>query len=185
MLRNKKGASEEGGMVIWIIVAVIAAIVVILFFVGGFDFFKGLFGQAPESLETAVQACKLVASPDTRTSYCDQWRSVEIAGVTQLVNCQYPAIRSKLDIAVDVECPALKDSTKILSFGEKGEEQCAALFRNGAVTEKTRINDVVCSSLGCEEKYGGKLIEKTAKCEGGSKSISKGFKESASKICCV
>ena len=183
-IANKKGASEEGGMLIWIVVAIIAAVVVILFFTGGFSIFSNLFNQAPQSLEAATQACKLVATPDTRLSYCDQWRSVEISGQSQQVNCQYPTIKNQLDLGTDIECRS-KDGTRVLSYTEKGEEYCADLFKNSKVTESTKINDVICSSLTCE-KLNGVLISKGGSCS--STDITprtKGFKEASTNDCCL
>ena len=183
-IANKKGASDEGGMLIWIVVAIIAAVVVILFFTGGFSVFSGLFNQAPQSLEAATQACKLVATPETRISYCDQWRKVEITGETQEVNCQYPTIKNQLDLGTDIECRS-KDGSKVLIYIEKGQEYCVDLFKNSKVTEKTKINDVLCSALTCED-LNGELVSKGGSCSSSEvKPRVKGFKESATNDCCL
>ncbi|MEK6850711.1 MAG: hypothetical protein AABX85_04000 [Nanoarchaeota archaeon] len=184
LMVNKKGASDEGGMLIWIVVAIIAAVVVILFFTGGFSIFSGLFGQAPQSLEVAAQACKLVATPETRLSFCDQWRKVEITGETQEVNCQYPTIQSQLDLGTAIECRS-KDGAVALNYTQKGEEYCVDLFKSAKVTEKTKINDVVCSSLTCA-KLNGELIAKGGTCASANvKPRDKGFSEAATNGCCL
>ena len=183
-IAGKKGASEEGGMLIWIVVAIIAAIVVILFFTGGFEVFKNIFNQALKSLEAATQACKLVATPDTRISYCDQWREVEIAGNKQQVNCQYPAIRNQLDIGADIECRS-SDNSKVLNYAEKGKEYCAQLFKNGKVTESSKVNDVACASLSCSQDFSGRVVAKGSACDATEKQVIKGFSESSQNICCV
>lgn len=184
VIANKRGQSSEGNMLIWIIVAIIAAVVVILFFTGGFDVFKNLFKQAPQSLESATQACSLVASPQTRTSYCDQWREVDIAGSTQLVNCQYPAIKSRLDVGEDIICSSIDGTRTNLDYTQKGEEYCQLLFKSGKVTENTKANDKLCSSMSCASDYQG-TISSDGKCATG-KAISKGFSESKDgKVCCI
>lgn len=183
-IANKKGASEEGGMVIWIVVAIIAAVVVILFFTGGFKIISNLFDQAPQ-IDVVVQACKLVATPETRLAYCDQWREVEISGDEQMVNCQYPMINSQLDLSAEIECRS-RDGSKVLAFKEKAGDECANLFKNGKVTEKTKLNDVVCALQTCEQ-LGGKPIDKSdaVKCADDEKTMDKLFKEAATNKCCL
>lgn len=182
-LINKRGQSGEGSMLIWIVVAIVAAIVVMLFFTGGFQVFSNLFKQAPQTVEAAAQACKLVATPETRLSYCDQWREVTIAGDTQLVNCQYPLIANQIDVGgSSIECKDA-DGIKALTPTEKGKEYCISLFKNSKVTEKTKVNDVLCSSLSCTNDFKGTV--KTT-CDATIEiSIKKGFQESGQGICCL
>jgi hypothetical protein len=188
LLSRKKGQSNEGGMLIWIVVAIIAAIVVILFFTGGFGVFSNLFKQAPQTLEAATQACKLVASPETRTSFCDQWREVDIAGVTQLVNCQYSAIYNQLDLSSQIECRSA-DGNSILNSQDKGKEYCKALFKNGKITEKTMVNDNKCVIMGCVELGGTLSAINTAtpasSCTTDKRAVLKGFAESKDQACCL
>lgn len=195
---NKRGQSSEGSLVIWLVVAVIAAIIVILFFSGSIGKFSGFFKAAPESLEIAVQACKQVATPETRSSYCDQWREVTIAGDTQLVNCMYKKINDQLALATPIQCTGT--TTLTTNAGDVGLQYCKELFKAGKIDEKTKVNDVLCSSKTCEELGGGQMDvankEQATACDintenGKTKEILKGFKVGGApisgnvQVCCV
>lgn len=197
---GKRGQSNEGGLLIWIVVAIIAAIILVLFFNGGFQKIGSFFKAAPDTLEVAVQACNQVATPQFRTSYCDQWRSVTIGEEAQLINCQYLAAQNKLDISTPLDCYTATSGTTPVSPEAKGSEYCGVLFRQGKVDETTKVNGQVCKSLSCESaEFGGKKVLKTsvtdqtkacntafdAKEKALSKLIVKGYSESADYYCCV
>ena len=88
-----------------IVLGIVVVVVVIIGFTTGFDFIFGKVEQLPgQSLQAAVEACKIAADNDLRADYCNVFREVEINGLAQYVICDttsiesnYPAEASKFD----------------------------------------------------------------------------------------
>lgn len=193
-----KRMSKRGQGVNWLIglfIVVIAALGIYMFW----TYIQQQASQRPEVLASKIEICKGVTSQDTAPVFCDQFSPVSIGGETQLVNCQYPEIIKYLDpTAQTIECKAVvynADGTTSISgaldYSERGRAECAKQFRTGNVKSDTKINDVLCSSLTCEQ-MGGKAIDKAAtpskSCDSETtlkKTILAGFSGQANKVCCV
>jgi|SRR3989338_380005 len=155
---NRKGESEAQGFTVGGVIAVVFMVVVILAIAYWFFYGRSAATNIPDDISAAVLACKGFSSQTTY--FCDQPHDATIGGSKQKVNCDYPSIKSKLELSVDITCP--KD------YRTWGLDQCKSYFANNNVVASTEFNDVVCSSLTCSQ-LGGQELTKDAcsKVQGG------------------
>ena len=193
---NRKGDETSPiSAVVAVIVVVIVAVVVIMFYTGSFAKIAEFFSSAPPAVEGRITSCQAAADLGRAYTYCDQFEAATIRATAQIVNCQYPAIESKLQVSTPIQCTAIDvngKTTAALDYTERGSYYCGALFRSGQVKSDTRVNDIVCSSLKCASLYlGGELVQGTAtscgnRTDGKTKAITTSFGDAtAGSVCCV
>lgn len=186
MFKNKRGADSTMGPMIWLIVILLVAALVIFFVAGGFEKIGNLFGQAPTTLEGAVQICNTIQTP---TTFCEQARFVETPSGNQYVNCKYSLIDKELDLAKEVDCKVpVKEGERIPSdlTSERawGIYMCKNLLIKGDWKSGIKANDVLCEGVSCDELGGDTVIN--ADCPDGKTAYKKGFKETGSDtVCCL
>ncbi len=86
---NKKAQGLPISTLILLILGIIVLVVVAVGFIKGWDFIFGKIGILPGDLEVAAKACDVSGSNNLKTSYCNEFKEVKIAGKKQFVNCDY------------------------------------------------------------------------------------------------
>ena len=117
---NKKAQSTQ--FIIILLVGLAAAVIVIIGVMGGFDAIFGKIGLLPGELEAAAQSCGISASGGLKTSYCNEFKYVTIAGTKQYATCdhleQYAEFEklgetcnsTKVETLAEERCKTLKDN---------------------------------------------------------------------------
>ncbi|MCF7910136.1 hypothetical protein K9L16_00495 [Candidatus Pacearchaeota archaeon] len=98
-----KKAQQSNWFMIVLVLAIITLVVVALALTGAFDKIANIFGQASD-LEVVAQACGVYASQDLKTSYCNEFKKVEINGKTQYANCEYLENYAEFDGEGQISC---------------------------------------------------------------------------------
>lgn len=86
---SKKAQGLSTTTLVLLILAGIVLVVVVLGFTKGWGYVFDKIGLLPGDLEAAAQSCGVSASSSLKTSYCNEFKEVIIAGKKQYVNCQY------------------------------------------------------------------------------------------------
>ena len=150
---NKRGMNRRGQEWWWMLTLLLGLVLVvlaILFFTGFFDKLNTAVGVLPGDLEIVTQACKLAVSANLATSYCKDFKEVEmVAGGKQWVNCQYNEVRDTLDKA---DVPNLNPSC--------GNDEPKALCQNLKTQLKETYHDnVLVNGRSCKDR---EVSEETA-----------------------
>lgn len=95
---EERGMSRKGqegisiGTLLIIVLGVVAVVIIIIGISGGFDFIFGKIDVLPgQSLQSAVQSCKIAAEQELQVDYCRTFKEVEINDIEQRVTCQFIA----------------------------------------------------------------------------------------------
>ncbi|MEK6917540.1 MAG: hypothetical protein AABW51_01190 [Nanoarchaeota archaeon] len=89
--RDKRGQGLSSETIIILVIAVIVLVIVVLGFTRGWDWVFGGFAKLPGDLEKTGQACGFAGENNLKTTYCNEFKEVKIAGKNQRVNCEYLA----------------------------------------------------------------------------------------------
>jgi len=123
---GKKAQSTQ--FVIIFLVGLIAAVIVILGVSGVFDTIFGKIGLLPGELEAVAQSCGISASGGLKTSYCNEFKYVTIAGKNQYATCEHLEQYASFD-KLGEEC----DSTQVETLAKK---RCETLKDDKVVNGK-------------------------------------------------
>lgn len=137
---NKRGQELSIGTLILIILGIVVLVVIVIGLTTGTDFLFGLFEKGPgSSLEIVAQGCGVAAEAGLYIDYCKEFKEVEINGVEQYVNCEFPDIEAVID--GDLVCSS-----------KKGFElaETAKAFCKGKDID-TLVNGAACSTYNTEE----------------------------------
>ena len=86
---NKLGQGLSTSTLVLLILAAIVLIVVVLGFTQGWGYIFDKIGLLPGDLEAAAKSCETSAQYGLKTSYCNEFKKVRVAGKKQWVNCDY------------------------------------------------------------------------------------------------
>lgn len=131
-LKSKK-AQQSNWFMIVLVLAVITLVVVALAITGAFDKIGNVFDQASD-LEVAAQACNVYASQNMKTSYCRDFKEVELAGRTQYANCKY--LEGYADFENKLEC----DSDVV-------ENLISEFCTNKDLDDDEKVNEFTCGNI--------------------------------------
>ena|SRR3989338_1620668 len=183
---NKKGQEMSLTTILLIVLGLVVVVVIILAVSGFFGpIFAGL-KLAPSGLATLVKACNGYVQIDSKTDYCT-FRSTTIDSKTEYLNCEDDRVQKDMDSTL---------TGKISSCGASAiKDKCAELVRGS--TGNAVVNQKPCSDFALEFNCNsnfikGFLIDKNAglKCPSTqeptkTKTLTSGFQEAQSSICCV
>ncbi len=92
-LNMKKVMNKKAQQSLWFpIILILAIIVLVIVALNFFGVFDAIFGKAdvlPGELEAAAFSCGLSSSQGLKTSYCNEFKKLKIAGTEQHATCEY------------------------------------------------------------------------------------------------
>ena len=137
------------------VLGVVVLILAILFFSGFFDDVENVTSGLPQELEFVAQGCIASANAGLRTSYCKEYKDVELLGRDQWINCQYDDLEDAIKEASN------NDGFRIPNCGDKKENNldfCIDLLKSEKFKDGILVNGEDCgglseikSSVTCEE----------------------------------
>tara|TARA_Y100000034_G_C6750237_1_gene333414 strand:- start:11 stop:661 length:651 start_codon:yes stop_codon:yes gene_type:complete len=143
-LLSKKGATGVSiGFLIMILFAVVFVVLAILWISGFFDTIGGATTGLPGDLEFVSQGCITSANAGLRTSFCKEYKEVELLGRDQWINCQYDDLQDAIDEA------AKEEGFKVPDCGGEGENNldfCFDLLKSENLKDGTLVNGEDCFS---------------------------------------
>lgn len=132
---NKKAQGLSSETIILLIIAVVVLAIVILGFTKGWSWVFSIFGMLPGDLEKAKQACDFAGTNNLETTYCNEFKEVNIAGKSQYLNCDGLEKYASFTF-LDGNCNPnmVSDLSKQLCINEK-------------LKNETLVNEVSCETL--------------------------------------
>lgn len=118
-----------------LVLAVIVVVVVVLGFTKGWGYIFGKTDVLPTNLEAAAQSCSIASSSNLKTTYCYEFKEVEIAGKDQYMNCEKIIAYAEFD---PIEDPCDPDQVSDLA-----KELCV----NQDLDDDDLVNEVTCADL--------------------------------------
>ncbi|GEM_PF-1103282 len=116
MLKGAMNKKAQEGLtlttLLLIVLGVVVVVVIILGATGAFDFIFGKIEVLPgQSLESAVQSCKIAAENNLKTDFCVNLKNVELNGKEQYVTCNYLK-KDYLGEVDEIDCGSLAPNVK-------------------------------------------------------------------------
>ena len=88
IVKSKRSQEMSISTIVILALAVIVLVVVVLGFSKGWNYIFDKIDVLPSGLEAAAQSCGVSASSKLKTSYCNEFKEVRIAGLKQYMNCE-------------------------------------------------------------------------------------------------
>ena len=133
VLDNRKTQGLSVTTMILLASGVVLLVIIVLAITGVWGSIAVKLNLLPSNLEAAAQSCELSADAQLKTSYCNEFKKVRIAGKKQYINCEELTAYTEFELWDDPGC----DDT----VGELANQTC----HNEELGDDFLINGEKCS----------------------------------------